>query len=56
MEPVTRTVLMIEVDGDADTAAQQAAALGGNVVVWGAVEPTAAALLVVERDLAAQAA
>jgi hypothetical protein len=48
-----RTVLMIEVDGDAEAAAGRVAELAGDVVVWGEVDPTAAALLVVERDLLA---
>jgi hypothetical protein len=53
MESVTRCVVMVEVDGDpADAAARLEAALP-DAVVWGSVEPTQAALIVLDAELPA---
>jgi hypothetical protein len=50
---VTRCVVMVELDGDpADAAARLEAALP-DAVVWGSVEPTQAALLVLDAELPA---
>jgi hypothetical protein len=44
---MNRVVVMVELDGDADTAAERLAAVCPDARVWGDVDPVEAALLVI---------
>jgi hypothetical protein len=51
MDPVTRQILMIEIDGpDAETAARRLEAAIPDAKAWGEVDPCEAALLVMKRQ------